>query len=108
MLDHVVQIFRIPHRNSVNGSLNDLSGQSQVVRRLEWGPQSHHFVQHAPQRPDVSLCVVVGFFYLFRTHVVRSSYVCVRILRFGRQNTAEPKIAQLYVVALVKKDIAWL
>ena len=45
--DHALQVLRVPHWNAIHAAVDDLAGQSQVVRGLEGWPEAHDLVEHA-------------------------------------------------------------
>ena len=70
--------------------------------------QSYNFVKQTSSRPDVRLLIILWFIYLFWTHIIRRSHICLCIFRFLGENSWQTKVSQFNIISYVEEDIAWL
>ena len=100
------EIFAIQRRNSRNFAFHYFFEQFIHAFSPKWRIQCTHFVNHAAQRPYITLCIVRIVFPNFRTCIVRCSSLSVQKFLFSHFRYIQiSKLSVLLSILVKQKNV---
>ena len=105
--DDTPKFIAIVGRHAVEVPVFYFQSKGQLILCFKRRSQGSHLVSQAPERPNITLFVVLLVVDLFWAHVVGCADVCLGVNGVTVKDARQAKVTQLDILAPVEEDVSW-